>query len=67
MPKSLIEGYSDLTPENWLDGACNAINNDQWDRATAYATAGLLSLAIGAMKGLLRVTEGQKGNAGSSS
>jgi hypothetical protein len=48
------EGYKYLTPEAWLDGAYNAINNEQWNRATAYAAVGLLSLAIGAAKGLLK-------------
>lgn len=42
----------EMTPENALAMAGRAINDEQWDRATAFATAGLLSLMIGAMKGL---------------
>ena len=45
----------EMTPEEALAMAGRAINQEQWDKANAYATAGLLSLMIGAMKGLLKV------------
>lgn len=49
MPNS-TDSFKYLTPEAWLDGAYNAINNEQWERATAYATVGLFNLAINGMK-----------------
>ena len=41
-----------MTPEECLDQAQYSINQEQWDRATAFALAGLLEFAIGAAKGL---------------
>lgn len=40
----------DKSPEQLLDIALDAIGNNQNQRATAIATAGLLSMAIGAAK-----------------
>lgn len=45
----------ELTPEQYLALAMHGVANEQWDRAAAYASIGLLSLTIGAMKGLLKV------------
>lgn len=41
-----------MLPEEALGMAGQAINQEQWDRATAYATAGLLAFMIGAAKGI---------------
>jgi hypothetical protein len=41
-----------MTPEEALENVGTAINNEQWDKATAYATAGLLAFAIGAAKSI---------------
>lgn len=45
----------EMTPENALAMAGRAINQEQWDKATAFATAGLLSLCIGAAKALAKL------------
>ncbi len=41
-----------MRPEEMYREAANAIANEQWEKATAFATTGLLSLCIGAAKGL---------------
>lgn len=44
-----------MTPDSqdYFDRACTALNQEQWDKATAYATTGLLGFAIGAAKAML--------------
>lgn len=46
-----------VTPEACLRAAIRAINEEQWDKVAAYATVGLLSLAIGAAEGLLKASQ----------
>lgn len=50
-----------MTPEDWLLQAQRVMGDEQWDRATAYACAGLLSLAIGAMKAVSKLGEPKDG------
>ena len=51
------EGYEHITPQLWLEAAQNAVNQEQWDRGAAYASIGLLSMAIGAFKAVANLQE----------
>lgn len=44
-----------MTPEEAHDEAMDAIDAEQWDKATAFAMTGLLGFAIGAAHGLERM------------
>lgn len=44
-----------MKPEDCLKAAIDALSLGHWDEASAYADVGLLSLTIGAIKGLLEI------------
>lgn len=46
-----------MTPEQAYTEALQALSAEQWDKATAYANVGLLSLTIGAAKAVLKFSE----------
>lgn len=52
----------DMTPEDALRYAMGALNQEQFERATAYATIGLLSFAVGAAEGLVKYGIGEFGD-----